>query len=177
MPGLASACIDGPPPTPRPSLSSVASDPLLPASPVADFYGAAIDASGSIYATARGVDTAWMLLRLNASPAVIAVNGAEVSTAANLGLYSTLLPGDRTGPVHLMAGGSQPSIFQANDQGLLPSLLVGDRLPGASSTPAICRPKKSASGDLYVTSDNAVVRLAPAGASLIAAFPFRCPMA
>lgn len=140
--------------------------------PVAEFYGAAVDAAGSVYATVRGVDTSWMLLRVNNSPAVLASNGAEVSTPANLGLYSSLVPGDRTGGVHVMAGGSQQSIFQANDQGLLPALLVGDRLPGGLVYTGNTLPRKSPSGDLYVTSDNGLARLSPSGASLVAGFPY-----
>jgi hypothetical protein len=140
--------------------------------PVAEFYSAAVDAAGSVYATVRGVDTSWMLLRLNSSPAVLASNGAELSTPANLGLHTSLVPGDRTGPVHLLAGGSQQSIFQANDQGLLPALLVGDRLPGGLVYTGNGWPRKSAAGDLYVTADNGLARISPSGSSLVAPFPY-----
>ena len=117
--------------------------PLPSGEPVADFYSAAVDAAGNVYATVRGVRHRWMLVRLNNLPAVLRVERyGRRFHSANLGLYSTLLPGDRTGPVHLMAGGSQQSIFQANDQGLLPAILVGDRPPRGqpSYTGNNCRP-------------------------------------
>jgi hypothetical protein len=143
--------------------------------PVADFYSGAVDANGTVYACVRGVETAWMLLRLNTSPLLIAANGTQLSTTANLDLYSNLVPGDRSGPLHIMAGGNQQSILQPNDRGLLPTLLVGDGLPGGAIYTGNNFPRKSPSGVLYVTTDNGVFRISDSGPSLLAAYPF--PMA
>jgi hypothetical protein len=143
--------------------------------PVADFYSAAVDANGTVYASVRGVNTAWMLIRVNNSPSLIAANGTQLSTSANLDLYTSLVPGDRSGPLHIMAGGNQQSIFQPADRGLLPTLLVGDGLPGGAAYTGNNFPRKSPSGTLYVTTDNGVFQVSDTGASLLAAYPFPMP--
>jgi hypothetical protein len=140
--------------------------------PVADFYSAAVDGAGNVYATIRGVDSPWMLLRVAPTPLLIAANGTVLSTQANLDLFPQIVYGARSGPLHVMAGGTQQSIFQADARGLLPSLLVGDRLPGGATYTGNNFPRKSPSGDLYVTSDNGVFHLSSTGASLIVAFSY-----
>jgi len=146
--------------------------PLPSGEPVADFYSAGIDAAGSVYVTVRGVQTAWMLVRLNNSPAVIAANGSPVNATANLDLSTVLVPGDRTGPPHLLAGGNQQSIFQADTRGVLPAVLVGDTLPGGATYFGNNYPRKSPSGDLYVITDSGLHRLANGGATLMTGVPF-----
>lgn len=143
--------------------------------PVADFYSAAVDDSGNVYASIRCVDTAWMLVRANASPLVIASNGTAVAAQANLDLYVLPVSGDRMGPMHVMTGGNQPSIFQADNRGLLPALLVGDRLPGGSTYTGNFSPRKSPSGDLYATTDQGTFRLTGTGGSMITGYPFTFP--
>jgi hypothetical protein len=143
--------------------------------PVADFYSAAVDGSGNVYATIRGVDAAWMLVQAAPSPKLIASNGTLIATQANLDLYPSLVIGARTGPLHVMAGGGQPSIFQADSKGLLPALVVGDRLPGGANYYGSNFPRKAPSGDLYVTADIGVYRLSNTGDSVIAAFNYTFP--
>jgi hypothetical protein len=145
--------------------------PLPSGEPVADFYSAAVDAGGNVYATVRGVQTNWALVRLNNSPAVLVSNGMPVSTPANLDVSTILTPGDRTGPAHFLAGGNQQSIFQADDRGPLPAMLVGDTLPGGATYTGNNFPRKSPSGDLYVTTDSGLFRLTSSSATLVTAFP------
>jgi hypothetical protein len=139
--------------------------------PVADFYSAAIDAAGNVYATIRLVDTPWMLVRANATPQMMATNGTVVGGQANLDLFPQPVLGDRIGPMHVLAGGNQASIFQANQQGLVPAVVVGDRLPGGSTFTGNNSARKSPSGDLYVVSDTGLFHLANAADTLTASFP------
>jgi len=143
--------------------------------PVADFYSAAVDGAGNVYATIRGVDSPWMLLQVAPTPLLIAANGTLLSATGNLDLFSQIVFGDRTGPLHVMAGGTQESIFQADGRGLLPALLVGDRLPGGSTYTGNSFPRKSPSGDLYVTTDSGIFRLSSTGSSSIVAFGYAFP--
>jgi hypothetical protein len=143
--------------------------------PVADFYSAAVDGAGNVYATVRGVDSPWMLLQVAPTPLLIATNGTVLATQANLDLFSQIVFGARTGPLHVMAGGTQQSIFQADARGLLPSLRVGDQLPGGSTYTGNNFPRKSPSGDLYVTTDNGVFHLSSTGSALIVAFGYIFP--
>lgn len=146
--------------------------PLPSGEPVADFYSAAVDAAGNVYATVRGVQTAWILVRVNNSPAVLGSNGTPVAVPANMDLSTVLVPGDRTGPAHFLAGGNQQSIFQSDGRGLLPAMLVGDSLPGGATYTGNNFARKSPSGDLYVTTDTGVFRLSNTNASLLTGFPY-----
>jgi hypothetical protein len=146
--------------------------PLPNGEPVADFYSAAVDAAGNVYTTVRGVQTTWMLVRLNNAPAVLAANGTAVSATANLDLANILVPGDRTGPLHFLAGGNQQSIFLADGGGSLPAMLVGDSLPGGATYTGNNFPRKSASGDLYLTTDSGLFRLSGSAATLVTGFPY-----
>ena len=112
-----------------------------------------------------------MLIKISSSPFLIASDGTLVTTSANLDLSQQLVVGDRTGPLHVLAGGNQPSIFQAGSQGLLPFLVTGDRLPGGSTYTGNFTSRKAPSGDVYVTTDNATYRTSQGGQSLIASFP------
>jgi hypothetical protein len=142
---------------------------------VADIYSAAVDGAGNVYATVRGVQTAWMLAKLTNSPAVLAANGTNIPVPANLDLSTLLVPGDRTGPAHFLAGGNQQSVFQADSRGLLPAMLVGDSLPGGASYTGNNFTRKSASGDLYVTTDTGLFRLNSASATMLTGFPVPMP--
>ncbi len=143
--------------------------------PVADFYSAAVDAAGNVYASIRCVDTPWMLVRATSTPLLMATNGTAIKAQANLDLYVQPVFGDRTGPLHVLAGGIQPSIFQVDNRGLLPALLVGDRLPGGSMYTGNFIPRKSPSGDLYATTDNGTFHLSSGGQSLVVAYPYLFP--
>ncbi|HYL36878.1 MAG TPA: Ig-like domain-containing protein [Bryobacteraceae bacterium] len=143
--------------------------------PVADFYSAALDASGNVYAAIRGVDTSWMLIQASPTPQLIAANGTPVATPGNLDLGPFPVPGDRSGPLHVLAGGNQPSVFQVDTQGLLPALRIGDALAGGAIYFGNNLPRKSPSGDLYVTSDSGAFHLSNTGASLLVSFPYKFP--
>src|SRR5262249_28657198 len=87
-------------------------------------------------------------------------------------LYLNSVPGDRVGPMHVLAGGNQLSIFQVDGSNLLPTVLLGDRLPGGFPFQGSNTAKKSPSGDLYVSADNATVRISSTGSSLVATYPY-----
>jgi hypothetical protein len=83
--------------------------------------------------------------------------------------------GDRVGPLHVLAGGTQPSIFKADSRGLLPTLLIGDRLPGGVNYTGNFTARKSPSGDLYVTTDTATYRLSALGITPVINYPYTFP--
>jgi Bacterial Ig-like domain (group 2) len=139
--------------------------------PVADFYSAAVDGAGNVYAAVRGVDTAWMLVRLGSAPLLVASDGTQIATTANLDLNSQVVAGDRTGPMHVLAGGNQPSLFVGGSQGLLPFLIVGDKLPGGSTYTGNFTSRKAPSGDLYSVTDSGLFRMSPTAQSVVTAFP------
>jgi hypothetical protein len=143
--------------------------------PVVDFYSAAVDGSGNVYASVRCVDTAWMLARVGGSPLMIANNGTPVAGPASLDLSTQLVLGGRTGAAHVLAGSNQRSIFQVDKSGLLPALVVGDRLPGGNTFTGNYSIVKSPSGDLIVTTDNGTFRLTSTGQSLVSGFPYQFP--
>ena len=138
--------------------------------PVADFYHAVVDGNGNVYASLRGVDTSWMLAQLTGTPSIIAASGTPVPVPANLDLNGNNVNGDRTGPLHVYAGGNPTSILQVDSHGVLPTLVLGDRLPGGA-TYLGAGTAKSASGDLYVTQGNGTFRLSNSGASILASYP------
>jgi hypothetical protein len=143
--------------------------------PVADFYSAAVDGAGNVYATIRGVDSAWMLVRAAPTPLLLAANGTVIPVTANLDLFPQIVTGARTGGLHVMAGGTQQSIFQADSRGLLPALVVGDRLPGGATYTGNSFPRKSPSGDFYVTTDSGIFHLSSTGSTLLVAFNYTFP--
>jgi hypothetical protein len=85
-----------------------------------------------------------------------------------------LVPGAATGDTHPLMGGFQSSIFQFSDgAGLAPQVLLGDRLGiapyyGNSNV-------KAPDGTLYVTTDDGVYRLGPAGNDLVLGLPHLDP--
>jgi hypothetical protein len=155
----------------RPRLLLTQYAPAPNGEPVVDFYHAVVDGNGNVYASVRGAETPWMLFRVTGTPLPIAANGTPVPLAANFDLSGGLLIGDKMGSLHVTAGGNPVSVFQLDSRGALPTLVLGDRLPGGA-TYMSGSVRKSASGDLYVTQDNGVFRLSNAGASIVLGYPF-----
>jgi hypothetical protein len=155
----------------RPRLILAQYAPAPNGEPVVDFYHAVVDGNGNVYASVRGVDTPWMLFRVTGTPLAIAANGTPVPLPANFDLSGGLLIGDKMGSLHVTAGGNPVSVFQLDSRGALPTLVLGDRLPGGATYMSGAM-RKSASGDLYVTQDNGVFRLSNTAAAIVLGYPF-----
>ncbi len=145
--------------------------PLPGGEPLNDVYWAAIDANGRIYATVRGVDSPWLLIAVRPTLSVMAAPGDPIATSANVNLYPNIILGDKTGPLHMLAGGNQNSLFEVSKQGLKPFAVVNDKLPGGNLFAGVNPIRKSASGALYLGNDQAIYRSDLSSLTLIQPFP------
>jgi hypothetical protein len=141
--------------------------------PIQEIWSAAMNPRGEIFATLAGVDTPWMLVRLNSGGAgqVLLTQGAELSTASPSNLTRAVI-GDHEGAYHHTFGGDQWSLFELGPDGLLPRIVVGDRLPSGALFLGDYQPRKSSNGDLYITNNTGLFRVNAEGIKLHFAFPF-----
>lgn len=146
--------------------------PLPSGEPFSDVYAAAIDGSGKVYAIALGVDSPWLLTSFTAtSGAILASSGDSQSIAANANFSPNLVPGDRTGGLHMLAGGNQASVFSIDNRAIKPVVLVNDRFPGGQVFWGNQAVRKSASGSLYFVTDAQVYRMDAAAITPVVSFP------
>lgn len=141
--------------------------------PIQEIWSAAMDSRGEVYAALSGVDTPWMLVRIDSGGGgqVLLTQGAELGFASPANLTRPV-PGDHDGGYHHTFGGDQWSLFELGSDGLLPRLVVGDRLPGGALFMGDYQTRKSSNGDVYIPTNAGLFRVNADGAQLSFAFPF-----
>jgi hypothetical protein len=140
---------------------------LTPAQTVEEIEGGTLPPSGEPILLLRTSVSNMEIVRLSNPPQVIAQHGQTISVSAPLNLVN-FVGGARTGPPHLLAGGSPSSIALVDGNRVRPIAAIGDRLFGttpwfgASSSPSNWNVRKSPLGDLYFSTGLGLIRV-PAG--------------
>jgi hypothetical protein len=139
---------------------------------IVEIQAAAMTSSGTVFAKVRTAAQPLEILRIAAgSAAVFFQSGDRLSVSANLTLRG-LVAGAVSGDAHPLMGGFQSSIFQINDAaGLVPRLLLGDRLGAAPFYGNLA--VKAPDGTLYVVADDGVFRLGAGSNDLALSWPRR----
>ncbi|MBZ5575485.1 MAG: Ig-like domain-containing protein [Acidobacteriia bacterium] len=139
--------------------------------PIVEIQAAAMTSAGTVFAKVRTASQPLELLRIAAGGVTMLLeSGDQLAVTANLTLMG-LVQGAAVGDPHPLMGGFQASVFQLNDsQGLIPRVLVGDRLstaPFSGYQPA----RKALDGSLYVVPDDGIFRVGAGGNSLVFGLP------
>jgi hypothetical protein len=134
---------------------------------ITEIDAAGITAQGEITAQVRTATNSWMFV---SAGRLLFQSGDPVSVAANL-VYRQPIGGARAGPPHLLMGGGQASVFEVDVQGPLPKVVLGDRPTGGAVYTGFFPVRKNPSGDLYVTAEDGIYRLAGGRADVLVSFP------
>ncbi|PWU06718.1 MAG: hypothetical protein C5B51_11710 [Terriglobia bacterium] len=138
---------------------------------ILEIQAAAMTSAGVVFAKVRTAAQPLEILRFaSGGPAVALQSGDRLSVSANLTLRG-VVPGAANGDAHPLMGGFQSSIFQVNDTGLMPRVLLGDRLNVAPYYGNVA--VKAPDGTLYVAADDSLSRVGPNSSELVLGFPRR----
>jgi hypothetical protein len=139
---------------------------------IVEIQAAAMTSSGTVFAKVRTAAQSLEMLRIAAGAATMLFqSGDRLSVTANLTLRG-VVPGGLSGDAHPLMGGLQSSVFQINDAaGLVPRVLLGDRLGTAPFYGNLA--VKAPDGTLYVAADDGVFRLGAGSSDLVFALPRR----
>jgi len=142
-----------------------------------DVESGAITASGQVYLMARTATANMAVAKMGDNPEYLIYSGQSVDIEAPLNLV-TLIFGGRSGPPHVLVGGSTGGVAEFNGTDFTPRLSIGERLFGSmfyggfhGGTANI---RKSPNGDIYAIVAAGVVRVSGnASPELIIPFPLR----
>jgi hypothetical protein len=138
--------------------------------PVQQFYTAAVNARGEVVAGLRTAQTDFVVTRPGAASPVLFRSGAVLQATANIQIFNgSLVKGDGSGPPYVLLG-APASLFQLDNNGLIPRLVIGDRFPGGETFDSIRAPLESSNGELYFDNTR---RLTSTGVDLLPLGAFR----
>jgi len=118
--------------------------------PVRQVYSATLTGRGEVFALVRTTLTSLVAIQPGGSRPVLFQSGARVDSPANIHLTNgSLVRGSGAGPPFLLLG-SPNSLFQLDSRGLVPRLVLGDRIPDGAFYQGLGSPIETGSGDLYI---------------------------
>lgn len=153
------------------------SRPSVAGANLEDIESGAINTRGEIFLMARTSTANMAVARMGDNPEYLVYSGQEVPLEAPLNLI-TLIFGGRSGPPHILAGGTTGSVAEFNGSTFVPRLAIGERLFGGmyfggfhGGTANI---RKAPNGDIYAIIGAGVARVTANGApELLIPFPLR----
>ncbi len=138
--------------------------------PVQDFDAASVNSRGEVTAQIRTVDNPYVVVRVSdQGQTLLFQSGLRLDVTAPLNFRS--LFGGGTGPATVSMGGFGISLFDVSSQGLVPRLVVGDRLPDGGRYLGNYAIRDNVAGDLLVTTDQSLHRLSASRAEMLQSFP------
>ena len=141
--------------------------------PIVGFQSAILLAGGDLIANVSTPSLPITVVRLGTRNSTLFSLGSRVDGVVNLAVRD-LIPGAKSGPAHVTMGGGHASIFSADLNGPAPALVTGDSLPGGWPFFGSYNVRKGPNGELYVTIDQALYRLAGGKPTLLARFGNPC---
>jgi len=153
------------------------SKPNVAGTNLEDIESGAITASGQVYLMARTATANMAVAKMGDNPEYLIYSGQQVEVEAPLNLV-TLIFGGRTGPPHVLVGGSTGGVAEFNGTDFVPRLSIGERLFGnmfyGGFHGGTANIRKSPNGDIYAIVTAGIVRVAGNGApELMIPFPLR----
>jgi hypothetical protein len=136
-----------------------------------------INARGEVFIMGRTNTVNMGVARLGDNAEFLIYSGQTVNVEAPLNLVS-LISGARTGPPHVLAGGTTGSIAEFDGRDFVPVLAIGERLFGnntmyyGSFHGTTANVRKAPNGDLYAITGSGIARIVGRGApELVLRFP------
>ena len=150
------------------------SKPAIAGANIEDVESGTITSSGQIYLMGRTSTANMAVFKLGDNPEYVFYSGISIDLAAPVNTVSFIL-GARSGPPHLLTGGTTGSVSEFNGTAFTPRLAVGERIFGSmwyggftGSTGSI---RKSPTGDIYVIVPSGIARLTDGAPELVVRFP------
>lgn len=151
------------------------SKPAIAGANIEDIESGTIDAAGQIYLMGRTSTANMAVFKVSDNPEYVFYSGMSIDLPAPVNMV-TLITGARTGPPHLLTGGTTGSIAEFNGADFTPRLAIGERIFGSlwyggfsGSTGSI---RKSPAGDIYAIVPSGIARIVGGGQpELLIRFP------
>ena len=149
-------------------------------SPNGDIYtqvdSAGITAKGELIAQARTANNLLMVVNTGtgagAKPSILFQTGVMTPATAGPAFYNFVLNG-HTGNPMVKTGWYTADVFEYSSGALLPRLVNGDRMPDGWFYEGNDDVRRNGDGDLFVSTDQSITQIGPAGSTLLAHFPQR----
>jgi Bacterial Ig-like domain (group 2) len=130
-----------------------------------------LTSSGDMIAHFETPENALVVLRPQTKQTLFKV-GSLIEVQVNRNFYS-ILPGAKTGPVHIFSGGGHVAVMQVSGNGVQPVWVAGDRpAPGLTGTQLFCA-AKSPNGDLYVALSDGIFRISGGRVETLVRYPLQ----
>ncbi len=127
--------------------------------PIQQFYSAAINTRGDIVTQLRTSNVDLLVARPGTASPLLFQSGARIDSTANIQVFNgSLVRGPGSGPPYLLLG-SPSSLFQLDSRGLLPRLVLGDRLPDGTTLSNIGGRYENGANDLFFDASGISRRL------------------
>ena len=153
------------------------SRPSVAGTNLEDIESATITSSGQIYLMARTATANMAVAKMGDNPEYVFYSGQQLDIEAPLNLV-TLIFGARTGPPHVLTGGTTGSVAEFNGTDFIPRLTIGERLFGSmyygNAHGGTASVRKAPNGDIYAIAAAGIVRIIGNGnPELLVPFPLR----
>ncbi|MFN8685789.1 MAG: Ig domain-containing protein [Acidobacteriota bacterium] len=153
------------------------SRPSVAGANLEDIESGAINGRGEIFLMARTSTANMAIAKMGANPEYLVYSGQDLKVEAPVNLI-TLIGGARSGPPHVLAGGTTGSIAEFDGVDFFPRLAIGERLFGGMFFGCFhggtANTRKAPNGDIYAVVPAGVARITGNGnPELLIPFPLR----